>query len=325
MLSSLWLASFLACQTPEQEIAAEKDEPAAVTALEQRLEKGGVSSQLRIWPKEPLLGDIIHLELQVTAAEGWSVEMPPFGEALGRFQIVDFEPSEDITADPAVFTQKYRLQAHHSGKQQIPSLRILLSVEGGEEQELLTDELSLTIAGMLDPNAKLELEPPRDKLAYFWAVPTEVWISGGVLLALGLGGLGLVLRSSRKKESLISAFEKAIRDLYALEEAQYPAESLDQFYQKLSMILRRYIEGQFALPAPEQTTEEFLSSINDSDIFDVKEKEFLSSFLRECDGIKFAGQETSIQASREAITAVRVFINEARRKEETTAPEGEPA
>ena len=113
-------------------------EAGSIEAIEQLLEKGGVSSTLRVWPKEPFLGDIIHLELQVKANEGWNVQMPPFGEALGRFQIIDFEPSEkEDPQNQQILVQKYRLQAHHSGKQQIPSLRILFSEDTGKEQELL--------------------------------------------------------------------------------------------------------------------------------------------------------------------------------------------
>ena len=59
-----------------------------------------------------------------------------------------------------------------------------------------------------------------------------------------------------------------------MEEAQYPENELDQFYQELSMILRRYIEGRFGLSAPEQTTEEFLVSIEEISFFASERKYF---------------------------------------------------
>ena len=64
--------------------------------------------------------------------------MPPFGEALGRFQIIDFEPSEkEDPQNQQISSKKYRLQAHHSGKQQIPSLRILFSEDTGKNKNYL--------------------------------------------------------------------------------------------------------------------------------------------------------------------------------------------
>ena len=314
-MSSLWLLLFLACQEPELNSPVKK-EVTSLEAMEQILEKGGVSSKLRFWPKEPVLGDILHLELQVTAKEGWEVEMPPFGEALGRFQIVDFEPSENIDSqNQLILKQKYRLQAHHSGKQLIPSLRVLVGEKDGVKQELLTDELSITIASVLPIDAPLELKPPRDKLTYFWSIPNEVWISGGIFLALGLGVLGVLLKRGKSKQVQISAFDKAIRALYALEESQYSEADLDQFYQELSMILRRYIEGRFGLPAPEQTTEEFLYSLEEVEGFQEDLQTFLRLFLRECDAIKFAGKSSSLQASREALGKVRQFIYDTRIEE----------
>lgn len=316
MIIPLLVSSFLACQDPEISSSDEK-EVQNIEAMEQILEKGGVSSALRIWPKEPILGDILHLELRVTAKENWEVQMPPFGEALGRFQIIDFEPSESVDSqNQKVFVQKYRLQAHHSGKQQLPSLRILLNEKEGKPQELLTDELSLVVAGILPEDAPLELQPPRDKLEYFWSIPVEAIIGGGVFLGLSLGIFAWFLGRGRKRELQISAFEKAIQKLYDLEESQYPEEELDQFYQELSMILRRYIEGRFGISAPEQTTEEFLLSIEGILLFEPKQKEFLRHFLRECDAIKFAGQKSSLPASQEALEKVRQFIHETRKQEE---------
>ena len=111
MISSFVFLLMLACQNPEAESQREEVgvEAGSIEAIEQLLEKGGVSSTLRVWPKEPFLGDIIHLELQVKANEGWNVQMPPFGEALGRFQIIDFEPSEKEDPQNQQIQAAYRL------------------------------------------------------------------------------------------------------------------------------------------------------------------------------------------------------------------------
>ena len=51
--------------------------------------------------------------------------MPEFGEALGRFEIIDFAPKEEIDESGATIArQRYRLQPARSGTQIIPPLRI---------------------------------------------------------------------------------------------------------------------------------------------------------------------------------------------------------
>lgn len=92
--------------------------------IEQKSELGPVSAVVKVGPKSPTLGDPITLFLEVTAEPGVTVEMPDFGEALGRFSIARFVPRENIVAGKRVATQIYTLQTPMSGKQRIPPLRI---------------------------------------------------------------------------------------------------------------------------------------------------------------------------------------------------------
>src|ERR1035438_8212912 len=54
-------------------------------------------------------------------------------------------------------------------------------------------------------------------------------------------------------------YELAIRALQQLREENPPVE---EFYTRLSDIVRRYLEGRFYLRAPERTTEEFLYEVS---------------------------------------------------------------
>ena len=65
------------------------------------------------------------LTLAVEAEPGVSVDMPSFGDALGRFTIVDFTPRSDTAEDGGVhLSQRYTLQATMSGRHRIPRLRL---------------------------------------------------------------------------------------------------------------------------------------------------------------------------------------------------------
>ena len=77
----------------------------------------------------------------------------------------------------------------------------------------------------------------------------------------------------------------AIRALQRLREENPPVE---EFYTRLSDIVRRYLEGQLGLRAPERTTEEFLYEVSRDHALSAEHKELLGAFLQESDLVKFA-------------------------------------
>src|SRR5262245_14867026 len=74
----------------------------------------------------------------------------------------------------------------------------------------------------------------------------------------------------------LTPFEIALAALQRLREQNLPVE---QFYTRLSDIVRQYIEGQFGLRAPERTTEEFLAEAS----LLPEHLTLLGAFLRESD------------------------------------------
>jgi len=70
----------------------------AADRIERHVERGPVQVDLAITPAEPVIGDVIELRLEVHAEPGVEVLMPEFAEALGRFEIVDFAPSQEEDA-----------------------------------------------------------------------------------------------------------------------------------------------------------------------------------------------------------------------------------
>ena len=79
---------------------------------------------------------------------------------------------------------------------------------------------------------------------------------------------------------------EAIRGLGLLEEGR-----LAEFTDRVSDVLRRYVEARFDLPAPERTTEEFLDEIARAPVLDRERKRFLAEYLAQCDLVKFAARE----------------------------------
>jgi hypothetical protein len=101
----------------------------------------------------------------------------------------------------------------------------------------------------------------------------------------------------------LSAFEIALAAIQKLRSESPPVEV---FYTRLSDIVRRFIEGQFGLRAPERTTEEFLAEASLSPA----RMTLLGGFLQEADLVKFARHRPGEDDTERAATAAEKFIRE---------------
>src|SRR5690606_31671599 len=85
-------------------------------ALEATTDAGKVTATVRLTPAKPRVGDVLPLTLTARAQAGVVLELPPFGEALGRFTVVKFTPRTDTASDGSTtHTQIYELTANGSG------------------------------------------------------------------------------------------------------------------------------------------------------------------------------------------------------------------
>jgi len=113
-----------------------------------------------------------------------------------------------------------------------------------------------------------------------------------------------------------SAYEVAIRSLQQLREADLPVE---EFYTRLSDIVRHYLEGQLGLRAPERTTEEFLYEASRDRTLSTEHRELLGAFLQESDLVKFARFRPGADDRERAFAAAERFVHETQpRLEEAT-------
>lgn len=281
---------------------------------------GPVTATKTLVPAAPRLGDPLVLTLEVVAKAGVAVEMPAFGEALGRFAIVDFTPREEVTDDGMLLSQRYTLQTPMSGRQRIPRLRLEFLDERDPDtearaKELLTDELAFVVASVLPAGQPVtELRPLRGALSELqgpWLQRNWPWLALGLVVLAGVAG-GVVAWLRRAEErARLTAFDRAMARLDRLERRGLPsAASADAWYVELSDIVRRYIEERFALRAPELTTEEFLAEAGRSAELSASHRELLSAFLATCDRVKFARYSPGEDESQGALEVAKRFLNE---------------
>ena len=295
-------------------------------AIVREYASGPVAVALSISPAEPRIGDVVELVLEARAEAGVELLMPEFGEALGRFEIVDFAPSETQAADGGTQArQRYRLQPKRSGKTSIPALRIEFvdrrpgqkaAPEGEDAYEILTDRIALDVATILAADAPLELRPPHTDLGRRELGGWPLWAGLGVallLLALSAPALLRALAAHRSRRRSRSAYEIARSELDRLLARGTPGpETMDAFYVELSLIVRRYLEDRFALRSPELTTEEFLNEMGRSPDLARSHQRLLRDFLVQADLVKFAGYRPEAEVVGEASAAAERFLEDTR-------------
>lgn len=290
-------------------------------------ESGPVQATVSVEPESPRIGDPIHLELEVVAEPGVELLMPQFGEALDRFAVVDFAPSERVDDEGrTVARQRYTLQAARSGEQSVPPLLIEFidrrpgrapTPDDADAYELLTERLPFTVQTVLSSDDSLELEPARGSLEPLTEPGRPVWpwlLAGAAVLAAGapFGARLWVARRARGRRR--TAYEQARSELDALLYGPRPAPddpaAVDAFYVALSGIVRRYLENRFGLHSPEQTTDEFLEDLAHSPDLERSHQDLLRDFLRGADLVKFAHQLPDASGMNASVGLAQRFLEE---------------
>lgn len=147
-----------------------------------------------------------------------------------------------------------------------------------------------------------------------------------VWLVLALVAVAVAWWLRKRQPSVVSPFvalpptpyEVAIRELRRLREENPPVE---EFYTRLSDIVRQYLEGQMGLRAPERTTEEFLFEVSRDRSLSPEHRESLGAFLQEADLVKFARFQPGTEDMKRALDAAEKFVHDSqpRAEEEVVA------
>ena len=331
LVAALLLA---ACAQDESPVRAARDGPTNHAASTRVTEEGPVKATVSLSPAQPRLGDPLSLSLSVEAEPGVTVEMPAFGEALGRFSILDFTPRQQLAPDGTTLaSQHYTLQAPMSGKQRIPPLRIEFldqrpgrpAASGDGYRELLTEGLTVEIASVLPDGQVADVlrpaRPPLPEQPHGFLMRYWLWLTVGVVVLAGFGWGTIVWQRQQRKRARITAYDRALRRLADLERRGLPSGAeIDGWYVELSYIVRRFIEDQYGVRAPELTTEEFLQEAHRSAELSRAHRSLLSAFLERCDRVKFAAYSPAQDESRDALVLARRFLGETRVVAETKPP-----
>lgn len=271
--------------------------------------------------REITLVERFKLTVEVVAARGIDVEIPRFGERVSGFAIRDHceYPAESFERGWR-WRQEYRLDAFLSGEHTIPKMTAtFVDRRAGEdapaEGEVTVNEFTVTVRsqveGELDPLVFRDIKGPVQLSSdRSWAWGTSSGLAGVIVLTLVV--IWVVRHRSREApEAVVLPHEWALGQLQNLVDDQLVERGLvHEFYFRLSMIVRRYIERRFDVTALKRTTEEFMLETQGTPKLPVDYHGTVGSFLRACDMVKFAQHAPRAKEINEALNTARDFVDQ---------------
>ena len=288
-------------------------------------ERGPAVVHVRLDKTKMTIADTVLLQFEATLQPGYQVQMPKVDKALENFGLVDWDNLGEKLDEKnnVVTTCQYRLEPLLSGKYEIPAFTFAFqdANDAGTKHELTSEPIAVEVTSLLgDQRAKLVIEDiegvvemPRAALAWW------IWLLAGLGLAVAAGAGWFFLRRRRTKE-LGRIFQPAHELAYARLRALVAEQLVEQgrtkeFYERVSGILRYYIEDRFDLHAPERTTEEFLAELPYTPVLSAPDTEVLKEFLTHCDLVKFAKHEPTTEQVQRTFDLVKDFVERTRSDE----------
>ena len=266
-------------------------------------------------PKVELHKDIL-LTIKTIAPSDTEVTLPPLDDRLTGFILSGALDNEPAVADnKTTLERRMRLTPVLADEYRIAPMAIAYADK--RKNPPVTGWFA-TRPIVFDRIAPVERSPGKDieiVMKPVWIYPSFKTVALYTLLALlivALCFLGWTLakRIHRHiKLMRMSPRERALFELSELLSKDLTGKNMiKEFYLELTMIVRRYIERQHLIRAPEQTTEEFLAAVSKDSRFTREVVHRLRSFLEAADLVKFAGDHPTGEEISGATMTAKEYI-----------------
>jgi len=311
---------FAGCGKKEK-VYAEK----AKFEIDKVYERGPLTVHIRVSKAKINIADTVLLEIESAMKPGYKLQMPKVDNVLENFGIVDWRSTGDRLDEQNNITSKYqyRLEPFLSGKFSIPAFKFEFADANdvqGKKYELDTEPIDIEVASLLgEQREKLVIadiedvvEIPR-KLFYWWLFGA---LTGFIAVFVG----GWIYLQRRRAEEIIRIFKPAHEIAYdrlreLVKQDLVKQGRIKEFYERISDILRHYIEHRFSLRAPERTTEEFLVELRFANDLSAADKNSLGEFLEHCDMVKFARYNPTTEQIQRTFDLMKEFIEKTKSDE----------
>ncbi|MBL8879911.1 MAG: hypothetical protein JNG88_12395 [Phycisphaerales bacterium] len=285
-------------------------------------ERGPLKLAASASPKQVWLADPIRIDAVFIAPADHVVRFPG-AEIFGELDASAAEPvgPRPLPDGRNEWRREYTLRSLSAGALEIPPLLVKYAIKrdnGSEplfDSELATGTLNVEVRSAL--TSQDSVAAPRDITGTL--LPRRHWSQRDWMIAAvaGLSIAGIIaailwlVRRVLRRPSVPELPEVwALRALSALTTADWEDQKRrQQFFYRLSEIVRQYIERKFGLTAPEMTTEEFLSALSRGDGALPYDKDRLRVFLESCDRVKYAAFQPRREDGEETLSVARAFVH----------------
>ncbi len=267
------------------------------------------------------------LELRVTAAAGSQVDFPSVGKSLGDFDVTDLTDRADVPSadngNQRVWTRRLTLESIVTGDLEIPAFKILVRNRTGS-QTLKSTAIPIRVTSVLedraDPTQFRDIQsvvdvtvPQPASRAWFW------WTLGGLG---GTAAAALLLMAVAKRKTWTTPNAWAIRELEVLRnsDAMKSADS-ETVTENLTTILRDYLELQFDIAAPVQTTTELLQVVETGRYMSTETTKGFAELFEHSDLARFAGLQLTHAELTKAIDDAQRLIEQTSKLTSTRSAE----
>jgi len=267
----------------------------------------------------------IRIVLEVTAPESSQVSMPDSRVEPGGLNLVtrDVDPDKPLGGGRTLRREVFVVEPYLPGGYAIGPLKVTCRPAGDDPAELFTvetDPVDIEVASLLPSGDGLpeimDIAPLAELPSEQWSTRHQAALAAAVLAAACLAGYlrrRLKRRGARPAAAPRPAGEIACDELdRLLAERLVETGRINEFYTRLSDILRRYVERRFGFHTLVQTTEQFLADVTRDADFDAGHKVVLREFLSHCDLVKFAGRIPPSDTISDSVGTCRRFIDESR-------------
>ena len=258
------------------------------------LSRDGVGITIDAEPRAVDLARDFYVTVTLSTPSGVTAELPDLRD---RFQ--GFRVAEDFTENPitgkdgkTTVVSRWRLEPEPLARRYRLAPFVM---KVGDSTFATAPVLFDPPAAREDVSGEMEINPTKDLPPLSWKlVGICAAILAGLLLILAVAYL--VFRRIRLAVRIhrMSPLERALYELDKLLKKGLPGRGFyKDFYVELTMVVRRYIERQYGVRAPNLTTDEFLRAAGSNARFSDFSVAELKAFLESADLVKFAGLEAT--------------------------------
>lgn len=270
---------------------------------------------------EITIGEKVKFFITLEAPKDTEFDFPLVDSILTNvgFAVKDFDEEKPVRLSKNRYRTRrwYLLDTYITGAYEVPDIIIHYTLADGTTGEVETRQVFLDVKSVIAEGEKADdirdikapvFIPVNYAKLIIWTIIILIVI---IIIAVGIPLYFKYRHIIMPPPPPTPAHVIALRALEKIKGLSLETEEqIKKYYIGVSGIVRHYIESRFFLNAPEQTTEEFLAALANSDSFNNKHKTLLRNFLKHCDMVKFAKYGPTKEEIDDVYNTGKEFVKE---------------